>query len=77
MAVVTRDPATTILGHRRDDADVAAWTLRHKGRIVNWRDAGLEGHPLIGAWAARALVDGRSYADLLYGELRAMVVASN
>jgi hypothetical protein len=73
-ALLTGETAVQAPGHH--DSDLAAWTLRRGSRVINWRDTGLEDDPLIAPWAVRAL-DGCCYADLLYGELRALHIVSN
>lgn len=73
--VADRIPARA--GSAHDDSDIAAWTLRSRGSVSNWRDDGLEANLLIGPWAICALADGRAYADLLYSELDALAAQSN
>lgn len=60
-----------------DDRDVAALTYRQGGIVKNWRSPDLDGNPLIGPWAVRALEHGRNYADLLYGELADLAISAN
>jgi len=73
-ALLTGETAVQAPSHH--DRDVAAWTLRRGTVTINWRDTGLEDDPLIGPWSVRALA-GCCYADLLYGELRALHIVSN
>jgi hypothetical protein len=61
----------------RHRLDVAAWTLRLRGQVVDWRDVGLETNPLVTAWARRALANGCAYADLLYCELDCLAASAN
>ena len=66
-----------VQGPEHHRLDVAAWTLRLRGRVVNWRDVGLENNLLVAAWAVRALANGDVYADLLYCELDSLTARAN